>query len=332
MADRTGIEWADATLNPIRARNRETGQVGFHCEHATPGCEHCYAEGINKRLGTGLAFTRQNRDRVALYFDAAIAERPFGWRRPRSIFWNSMTDGAAEFVEPEWVQKIAAVAALTPRHRHIFLTKRGDRLLDLFGSDDMIDRVAHLCEVARKVDGTWNGLGPLGHLEPGARWWPLPNLFLGVSVEDQRRAHERRAGLAALADAGWATFVSYEPALGPVDWSGWEFLRWLIAGGESGPHARWCDPAWIRLARDFCGTSGIPFFFKQWGEWFPAEMIRTGDDGEVWRRDPDGEERWSIEECSLGLAAGADPVVYDKLGKKAAGRLLDGREWSEVPA
>lgn len=94
--------------------------------------------------------------------------------------------------------------------------------------------------------------------------WPLPNVLLGVSVEDQDRADHHRDNLGPLARRdGWRTFVSYEPALGPVDWIGWEFLSWMISGGESGAGARPSHPDWHRDARDFCARAGIPFFFKR---------------------------------------------------------------------
>jgi len=157
---------------------------------------------------------------------------------------------------------------------------------------------------------------------------PLRNVWLGVSIENQRRADERQKYLRGLSALGWRTFVSYEPALGPIDWRGWEFIDWLIAGGESGRGARPAHPDWFRTARDWCASHQIPFFFKQWGEWGISPRI-----GKVLRsgatrtpaecRDPD---------CMLG-----DPMresttwCWYRLGKKTAGRLLDGREWNQLP-
>src|SRR5690348_13490992 len=99
----TKIEWAEATVNPVRARDPSTGKVGWHCEHATPGCELCYAERINGRLGTGLDFTRQNRERVELYLEERMLRTVLTWRRPRTIFWHSMTDAFAEFMRDDWL-------------------------------------------------------------------------------------------------------------------------------------------------------------------------------------------------------------------------------------
>ena len=105
--------------------------------------------------------------------------------------------------------------------------------------------------------------------------------------------------MVALARAGWQTWVSYEPALGPVDWKGWEFLNQLVAGGESGPQARPMHPDWARAARDWCVENGVPFFFKQWGEHLPV--------------------------------GGPEHYAFERMGKHKAGRVLDGLMWSEKP-
>lgn len=330
MADRSKIEWCDATVTPIRARDPVTGKTGWHCEHATPGCEFCYAEAINKRLGTGLAFTRQNRDKVELYLDENALTKPLRWKRPRTIFWNSMTDGAADFVHPEWIAKIVAVAALTPHHRHIFLTKRAVELrLTFAGAFSLL--AARAVRAVRELPrrGGENAQTRFA-AQQRVLAGPLPNLFLGVSVEDQRRADERRVPLAHVAAAGWRTFVSYEPALGPVDWSGWEFLTWLISGGESGPRARPSHPDWHRAGRDFCTAHGIAYFFKQWGEWFPGEL---SDDGDRVCADPDIDHDpaaggWDFRSARYEAIEGTGML---RVGKKHAGRLLDGRAWSEFP-
>lgn len=149
------------------------------------------------------------------------------------------------------------------------------------------------------------------------------------------RADERREDLRALAAQGWRTFVSYEPVLGPVDWSGWEFLSWLISGGESGSNARPSHPDWHRTARDFCAAHGIAYFFKQWGEFLPRSQ----------RSDqPLPTRGWGIIEPTGAYfptatpwnghdddGQGASAVVW-RVGKTVAGRLLDGREHSEFPA
>jgi protein gp37 len=140
--------------------------------------------------------------------------------------------------------------------------------------------------------------------------FPLHNVWLGVSVEDQTRAEERREDLRALAEAAWTTFASYEPALGPVDWTGWEFLRLLISGGENGP--RPSHPDWHRAARDFCAVHDIAYFFKRWGSWVPIDDWPS----EI------------VENLDVRDLAVEDMV---KAGKARAGRLLDGREHNDMP-
>src|SRR5258708_31121882 len=130
MADKSAIEWTDATWNPIRARNKKTGKVGWHCEHATTGCVNCYAEGFNKRLGTGLDFKPGHRKDIELFLDEAMLTQPLRWKKPRMIFVGSMTDMFADFVPVEWIDKIFAIMALTPWHTYQLLTKRAQRMHD----------------------------------------------------------------------------------------------------------------------------------------------------------------------------------------------------------
>ena len=194
--------------------------------------------------------------------------------------------------------------------------------------------------------------------------WPLPNVWLGVSAEDQATADER---IPILLDTPAAVrFVSYEPALGPVDFTsirnaGMIFsnrgqvslepvnvltgktgsmeipsLDWVIAGGESGPNARPSNPEWFRLLRDQCAAAGVPYFFKQWGEWAPYNQI--GGCGVS--RDDRTADRWMIHAAGGGWLfdeRGFEVRILDestevRVGKKAAGALLDGFEWREFPS
>lgn len=146
---------------------------------------------------------------------------------------------------------------------------------------------------------------------------PLSNVWLGVSVENQATADGRREYLRQC--PATVKFVSYEPALGPVDWTGWKFVDQIISGGESGPSARPSHPDWHRATRDFCQANGIAYFFKQWGAWMPvgqwdatcSEKIAIADSGHVFH--------WPDDSDSL------------RVGKRAAGRLLDKRTWDEIP-
>lgn len=339
MADHTAIEWCDATVNPIRSRDRDTGKVGWHCEHRTPGCEFCYAETLNRRLGTGQPFVRQARDRVELFLDERLLTQPLRWRQSRVIFWNSMTDALGPFIDADWLDSELAVCALTPAHTHMFLTKREFGLVDYLTSPR--DRSARIARAALRLAdhvpprhrGWTEGHFVRGGLDlPYRCAWPLPNVIFGVSVEDQRRADERREPLREVASAGWRTFVSYEPAIGPVNWQGWEFLKLLISGGETGRTDRIHHPDWHRQARDFAARHGIAYFFKHWGDWAPAPPItipqfggyhgchvrpRTYDEAEAFAAGRPF-EHWS------------DGTTMVRIGAHKAGRLLDGRTHDEA--
>lgn len=322
MADNSAIEWTDATWNPIRARNIKTGKLGWHCEHATTGCEFCYAEGFNKRLGTGLAFKPGHRADIEIFLDENMLTQPLRWKKPRMIFVCSMTDLFADFVPDEFIDKMFAVMALAPQHTFQVLTKRAARMQ------------SYVCSLQQR----WDTLEP-AETEADRRAhaiansiseWPLPNLWLGVSTERQEEANERIPLL--LQTPATIRFVSAEPLLGPIDLSGIlarfqddliakrqcavplgrQLIDWVIVGGESGPKARPMHPDWARDLRDQCSTAGVAFFFKQWGEWGDAED-------------------WPSEmQEHLELVNKADGNNV-RVGKKAAGRKLDGRLHNAMP-
>jgi protein gp37 len=144
--------------------------------------------------------------------------------------------------------------------------------------------------------------------------WPLPNVWLGVSVENQATADERLSYLCELGIDGWQTMVSFEPLLGnimplPKRWLDLGPRTWAIVGGESGPGARPMHPDWARVLRDPCISYRVPFFFKQWGEWLPAMQDGRAGNGQI-------------------LNASDVP---ERVGKHAAGALLDGMEWKQFP-
>lgn len=335
MADGSSIEWTDATWNPIRARRLvpvETGgegptvlteRKGWYCEHVSPGCARCYAERFNAWVGTRLAYKPAHRDEVEIFLDEKILMQPLGWKRPRNIFLLSMSDLFGRFVTDEMIDRVFAVMAQCHERGlgHIFqvLTKRGDRMRAYFADD------------AARKRGIRAAYDTMGLREVWLPTWPIPSVWLGVSVEDQQRADERREDFRAVPAA--VKFVSYEPALGGVDWAGWEFVDWIISGGESGAGARPSHPDWHRAARDFCAVNGIAYFFKQWGEW-ASDYDRDLDDpdwrrcAELLRTRPKG--RW------LNLAGGhgfhGERVVFvDRVGKKAAGSRLDGATHDAMP-
>lgn len=318
------IEWTDRTWNPV---------VG--CIRVSDGCRNCYAE----RMAARLASTPKAPQYGGLARHSAFGPRwtglvrtlpeklvePLRWRKPRRVFVCSMSDLFHEDVPNAFIAAVFGVMAACPQHTFQVLTKRPERarwwLRATSAWADPVDAVRcfAVAEVHIRVD------------ESNTPGWPLPNVWLGTSVEDQATADARIPELLQCPAA--VRFISYEPALGPVDLSRWlpkpcramffdeeaakaygvpvgeevsgtlrnePLLNWVIAGGESGPGARPAHPDWFRSVRDQCQTAGVPFFFKQWGAW--RERMR-----------------------------GKDATMMHRVGKKAAGRELDGRAWDEFP-
>lgn len=280
----TGIEWTDETWNPV------TG-----CTKVSEGCDHCYAERITERFHGKGSF-----DRIVLHPDRL--EAPLHWRKPRMVFVNSMSDLFHDGVPGAFITQVFAVMSETPWHTYQVLTKRPGRMASMLSSETFAD------EVDRAVALWLANEEPL--LEHKAWSWPLPNVWLGTSIENQRWANIRIPKL--LETRAAVRFLSCEPLLGPIDLPlALEFfetsypealLDWVIVGGESGPGARPMDPAWARSLRDQCQDQ-FAFFFKQWGEWGPVNF---------------GTEMPSGERVA-------------RLGKKRTGRELDGRTWDEMP-
>lgn len=324
MADGTKISWSDATWSPI------TG-----CSIKSPGCTHCYAMRL---AGTRLAhhpsragLTREvNGNHVwtgEVRFNEGWLDQPLRWRRPRMIFVVAHGDLFHEDVPDEWIDRVFAVMALCPHHVFQVLTKRSSRMIEYVSG--MWARREALGNLMGQVGGPERN----GWYAPeayGGRSWtgmhtPLPHVWMGVSVERQVEADIRCVDLAAVAMDGWNTFCSYEPALGAVDWNGWEFLSWMISGGENGP--RPSHPNWHRTTRDWCAAHYVPYHFKQWGSW----AIDTSG-GVMPENDPD--QAWLGKNGKLyrpSAPQGQDCWAMIRVGKKAAGRLLDGREHNATP-
>lgn len=298
MGAKTNIEWSEATWNPV---------VG--CTKVSAGCDHCYAETlVNRFAGHNKGFP--NRFDVVTQRPHML-ELPLKWKTPKRIFVNSLSDLFHADVPTSYVLQVFAVMSAAEHHTFQLLTKRHARMHSLLSSPDFG------LDVAMVAENEYGG---------SARIWPLPNLHLVVSVEDQHWAGIR---IPVLLDTPAAVRgISVEPMLGPVvlrpEWlhsrmcpmrsggplcaciEGDTRLDWVIVGGESGKDARPMRPRWAREIRDQCLDAGVPFLFKQWGEFAPARA------GEAWQV---GEEFWSIW----------------RYGKKAAGRELDGRTWDEYP-
>ncbi len=226
MATRSGIEWTETTWNPV------TG-----CSKVSPGCAHCYAERMAKRLqAMGVRKYRHGFD-VAVH--ASALEEPFRWTQPKLVFVNSMSDLFHPSVPTAFIESVFATMNRASRHTFQVLTKRPGRV---------------------------------GSLDSRLRW--TPNIWLGVSIESE--GWLGRVELLARTGAG-TKFLSLEPLLGPLPGLDLSGVDWVIAGGESGPGARPVRPEWIRAIRDSCVRGSVPFFFKQWGGVFKKRTGRTLD-------------------------------------------------------
>lgn len=275
MAGKSSIEWTNRTWNPVRGCSMAKGsEIG--------GCLNCYAARMASRNlpelkspTTGKPFARILDSGPRWTGDVELIESaldaPLHWKKPQRIFVNSMSDLFHEALPDEAIDRVFAVMALCPQHTFQVLTKRPERMLKYFGVGfARFDQVRKRAAIMPK---------PFG-LKWGTEWtWPLPNVWLGVSVENQATADARIPLL--LRTPAAKRFVSYEPALGPVDFerggfslirrvkspSGtvWLGLDWLIVGGESGPGARPFDIQWARNTIQQCCDAGVACFVKQLG-------------------------------------------------------------------
>lgn len=258
MSDKTAIQWTEATWNPV------TG-----CSKVSPGCAHCYAETLSLRYGwSKKPWTLENAaENVVLHPERLSV--PLRWKRPRMIFVNSMSDLFHELLPDKYIADCFNIMALANHHTFQVLTKRPDRM------HDWVKRWGHHDFGGYKKD--WPG-------EVDAVPWPLPNVWLGVSTENQRWADAR---IPLLLDTPAAVrFISAEPLLGEINLHPYMHgLDWVIVGGESGPKHRPMKPDWAREIRDECQREGVPFFFKQVGGRTPKAGGRELD-GREWNELP----------------------------------------------
>jgi protein gp37 len=348
----THIEWTDETWNPVSG-----------CTKVSAGCDHCYIERTPPFRMEGRKFDKPGiggTTGVRLHPDRL--EKPLHWRNPRRVFVNSLSDLFHDDVPSAFIASVFDVMRRTPQHTYQILTKRPARMRALLNSWAPV-----------------TGRPPWVHTGP----WPLPNVWLGASVEDQAAADLRIPKL--LETPAAVRFLSCEPLLGPVDlfgaadrhghrpkltyWltgrPGWSEegepvgdssltlhsmttgprIDWVIAGGESGPGARPMHPEWARSLRDQCTQANVAFHFKQWGEFGQmapldgqgrfdhSRGVTVADDGTVYQQGdlafPDG-PRYG-EAVRAGHEKAHLTGMY-RVGKKAAGRELDGRTWDEFPA
>jgi protein gp37 len=273
----------------------ETWNMIGGCTPISAGCTNCYAARLAagrlqhhpRYVGTAEMHNGKARWTGKINLDHKALDIPLRWKKPRTVFPCSMSDLFHSDVPDDWHYKVFKIMAATDQHTYLILTKRPKAMLEFCQT--------HWHRDLQSIYG-------------------LHNVWLGVSVENQTRADERRAAFEATPAA--IKFVSYEPALGPIDWSGWEFIDMLIFGGESGPGAKPAHPDWFRDTLNWCRENGIAPFFKQWGKWMPAEL---------W------DEQFLPKRCSI-LRFYTGKAGWYGVGKKRAGHLLDGkviREWPE---
>lgn len=274
----SNIEWTDVTWNPV---------IG--CAHVAEGCRNCYAEKMSKRLAAmGQDDYAQVIDSKGRFNGKAIPRpdtlaEPLHWRKPRKVFVNSMSDLFHKDVPFEFIAAVYGVVAACPQHTFQILTKRPERMLEFMqwvseeaerasGSGIRINPDA-LVRGRRNVELHAQGKSPMLDRAAG---WPLPNVWHGVSVAEQKDADKNIPILLQVPSA--IRFVSAEPLIGDVylqaNWLdrmvaqafGGHSLDWVIAGGESGPGARPCDVAWIRSIVQQCKAAGVACFVKQLGK------------------------------------------------------------------
>lgn len=303
MGENSGIEWTDHTFNPWMG-----------CTRVSEGCRNCYAETMMDRRWGKVKWGPQG---ARVKTSAANWRQPLKWNREaeaagvrRRVFCASLADvfehkGDQRPDLHEWRSELWDLIIATPHLDWLLLTKRPENVVDMV---------------------------PEGWLDG----FPS-NVWIGTSVEDQKTADERIPELLKVPAA--VLFLSVEPLLGPVDLWGAQYalpdggrgsafawgrgVNWVICGGESGPGARPMHPEWVRAIRDECEGAGVPLFFKQWGEWVAYHDNDMGI--------PVVDETGAMINIGTKYHHAPDGTRMVRVGKKKAGRLLDGCEWNEYP-
>lgn len=349
MAQPTTIEWC---------RDPRTGDRGFSwnvcrgCSRVSPGCQNCYAERIaarfSRRGGPFQFFADQDQPESKWTGRVEIIksklDEPLKRRKPTLYFCNSMSDLFHEKLSDDDIDNVFAVMALCPQHLFLILTKRAERMAAY------ISDVIAACGTETRRPSVWS------------KSWPLPNVWLGVTVEDN--AHRDRLDWLMQTPAA-LRFVSLEPILSDIelrngddgqDWLTHTCCRygrgqrddgsdacngpgctgtrldWVICGGESGPGARPMHPDWARRLRDDCQAADIPYFFKSWGEWVPKSQGFHATYGRRWGVIEAGGQFTETGTCWNGHDDdGSGEAIMIRVGRKITGRLLDGHEYSEMP-
>lgn len=356
MSTNTRIEWCDHTFNPWEG-----------CQKVSPGCDHCYAEARNARFGGGTA-TNWGPGAPRRRTSAANWSLPKRWNaqadafmaqhgRRQRVFCASLADVFDNAVDPQWRADLFGLIQQTPNLDWLLLTKR------IGNARGMLAEQAHGSDPA------------LSRLD----MMPLPNVWIGATIVNQAEADRDIPKL--LEVPARVRFLSMEPLLGAVDIKPWlqqkffhggralngrammrshptERLDWVIVGGESGPGARPMHPDWARSLRDQCEAAGVPFLFKQYGDWKPISQMEEAEHSALYKPNViakphenqdnlndvygrkctvpttvlhiDGSTHGIAEPMAFGQ--GTEAMQIFQVGKKAAGRLLDGRTWDGFPS
>lgn len=338
MGKASKIEWTHHTFNPWRG-----------CQKVSPGCAHCYADAQAKRNPKVLGIWGEDGTRVIA--KESYWQQPLAWDRwaAQGVCWNC-GGKSIRCDTPGRCVVCDGTGNISPYRARVFCAS----MADVF--EDRADLVGPRARLFALIDQTpsldWllltkrpeNILGMLPNPRIGDRTICRPNVWLGASCEDQARADERILRL--LGCPAVVHFLSLEPLLGPIVLPE-EFLlpsfasddprhseRWAIVGGESGPRARPMHPDWARGLRDQCQAAGVAFHFKQWGEWVEKQYVAIATNPEIDGRrliclTPPRGEMMLPDARDYGDAV--HPVNMVRVGKRAAGRVLDGRTWDEYP-
>jgi protein gp37 len=314
--ENTKIEWADHTFNPWEG-----------CAKISPGCDNCYAESRNARFAGGTS-TNWGAGAPRRRTSASNWRKPVEWNakakeflaqhgRRQRVFCASLADVFDNEVDPSWRADLFQLIKATPDLIWLLLTKRIGNARPMIA-----DALTHESELSSELD-------------------PLPNVWIGATIVNQVEADRDIPKLLAVPAA--KRFLSIEPMLGEIDLDAWlspeherqhigaqAGIHWVIVGGESGANARPMHPEWAESLRDQCAAAQVPFLFKQWGEWAPGETVQATSGfmkTALWF-----DNRWLINTEDLACEGHADdePDLY-RVGKKVAGRFLDGLEHNGVP-
>lgn len=326
MSDKSTIEWTDATWNPT------TG-----CTKVSEACAHCYIERTPPFRIAGRKFVKGH---IPIEFHPDRIDTPLKWKKPRRIFVNSLSDLFHDDIPNEYIVDVFTTMYEAQWHTFQMLTKRPQRMAELLSNPRFPWAIG--CRAWSRMSEEKKAVLTRKELIADVMDnWPLPNLWCGITAENQKRFDERAGYLEQTPAA--VRFLSCEPLLGLIN-LGTRRFDWIIAGGESGPNARPTHPEWVRsLLNQSQGIvyhgPRVPFHFKQWGEWGPRVLWEDdvcpcghGNDQEHELRGGlcDRVKLWNMD----GGPAGYEPRIATasvRLGKKNTGRLLDGREWNEFP-